>query len=85
LNGIAKSVVTAELLVHERRNKKFCNSLEEGTKDSKVNGNNILGLCFHFMAVFDLPKIPVQDVYYFRQLSVDNFGIHYMHDKLCSP
>lgn len=32
------------------------------------------------MAVFDLPKIPVQDVYYFRQLSVDNFGIHNMHD-----
>jgi hypothetical protein len=80
LSDTAKHVATAELLVHKRRSKKFYNSLDESAKASKVNGSNILGVCFDFMAVFDLPKIPVQDVHYFRQLRVNNFGIHNMHD-----
>jgi len=31
------------------------------------------------MAVTDLPKIPVQDTY-FRQLNINNIGIHNMND-----
>lgn len=38
--------------------------------------NKVLSLCFDFMAVVDLPRIPVQEVYYYRQLSVNTFGIH---------
>jgi hypothetical protein len=37
----------------------------------------VLGLCFDFMAVVDdLPKITVQEVYYYRQLSAKTFVIH---------
>lgn len=28
------------------------------------------------MAVIDSPRIPVQDIYYYQQLSVNIFGIH---------
>jgi hypothetical protein len=40
------------------------------------NRIKVLGLCFDFMTVVDLPKLPVQKVYYYRQLSVNTFGIH---------
>lgn len=80
LNDTAKRVAVAELMVHLRRSKKFYNSLKDSGVASKAEGSKILGVCFDFMAVFDLPKIPVQDVYYFRQLSVNNFGIHNMRD-----
>lgn len=32
------------------------------------------------MTVTDLPKIPVQNIYYFQQLNLKNFGIYNMND-----
>lgn len=75
LNDTAKRVASAELLVHKHRSKKFYTSMKNSTTLAK-NDAKILTLCFDFMAVLDLPKIPVQEVYYFRQLSVNTFGIY---------
>lgn len=80
LNDNAKRVAVAELLVHKRRSQKFYKTNEESIKASKKPDSKMLGLCFDFMAVTDLPKIPVQDVYYFRQLNLNDFGIHNMND-----
>lgn len=75
LNDVAKRVAAAELLVHKNRSKKFYNNIKKTVEISQQN-KKVLGLCFDFMAVVDLPKIPVQEVYYYRQLSVNTFGIH---------
>ncbi|GFU64603.1 uncharacterized protein TNCV_305421 [Trichonephila clavipes] len=80
LNDSTKRVAAVEMIVHKRKSQKFYKSIEASSKASKQDGSNILGICFDFMAVFDLPKIPVQDVYYFRQLSVNNLGIYNIAD-----
>lgn len=74
LNDVAKRVVIAKLAVHKRRSKKFYTLLKTSTELAR-NNPKIIVLCFDFMAVLDLP-IPVQEVYYFRQLSVYTFGIY---------
>ena len=75
LNDTAKRVAAAELLVHKRRSRKFYTALQNSSALAKEN-NKILSICFDYMAVVDLPKIPVQEVYYYRQLSVNTFGIY---------
>jgi hypothetical protein len=65
LNDTAKIVATAELLVHKHKSKKFYNSIKKTTEITHQNKKE-LGLCFNFMAVVDLPRIPVQEVYYYR-------------------
>lgn len=82
LNDNAKRVAVAELLVHNRRSQKFYKSLEESAKVSKIPESNILRICFDFMALTDLQKILVQNVYYFQQLNVNNFGIYNTHDSM---
>lgn len=74
LNDVAKRVAAAELLVYKHRSKKFYNNIK--TIEISQQNKKVLGLCFDFMAVVDLPKIPVQEVYYYRQLSVNTFDIH---------
>lgn len=78
LGESAKRVAFAELLVHKRRAKKFYTSLKDVTEKC-VNEPNIIedvGVCIDYMAYVSLPCIPVQDMYYFRQLTVNVFGIH---------
>lgn len=74
LHDTAKRVATAELMVHMRRAKQFTSALNETTKKSKEN-ENILGLVFDFMQNVSLPKIPVQEIFYLRQLTVNVFCI----------
>lgn len=74
LNDVAKRAAASELLIHKNRSKQFYKNLKNST-DLKSD-TKILGICFDFMAVLDLPKIHVQELYYSRQLSIntiDNF------------
>lgn len=75
LNDVAKRVAAAELLVHKNRSKIINNNNIDKTIEISQQNKKVLGLCFYFLAAVDLPKIPVQEVYY-RQLSVNTFGIH---------
>lgn len=75
MNDTAKRVAQAELDVHKRQSKKFYNSLKASAKVAKEN-LKVLAICFDFMAVLDLPKLPVQEILYLRQLVINNFGIY---------
>lgn len=75
LNEAAKRIAVAELLVHKRRSKKFYTALNMSTEQSKGN-EDVLGICFDFMQNLQLPQIPVQEIFYLRQLTVNVFGIH---------
>lgn len=81
INDNAKRVATAELMVHRRRAKQFHTALKNTTKLSETN-ENIVGLVFDFMQNIDLPKIPVQEVFYLRQLTVQVFCIYNTKTKL---
>lgn len=75
LNDTAKRVAAAQLLVHKSRSNKFYNSLRN-TKEYCTTHENALLLCFDYMQNISLPTIPVQEMYYLRQLSVLPFGVH---------
>lgn len=82
LNDNAKRTYNGDLMVHLNRAKKFYKQIQNCTKLSKEN-NKILSISIDFMAVTDLPRIPVQDIYYYRQLSVNTFGIYnFANDKI---
>ena len=80
LNDNAKRVAVAELLVHKRRSKKFYTTLDSVKKMCEQN-DDTLGICIDYMANVSLPQIPVQDIYYYRQLTVCTFGIHNLKSK----
>lgn len=75
LNNNAKRVCSAELLVHKRRAKKFYSKLEEIRKLSQENPE-VLGITLDYMQNLPLPVIPVQEIFYFRQLWLYAFEIH---------
>ena len=75
LNETAKRVAVTQLLIHKKRSNKFYASLRE-TKEYCASHDNAMLLCFDYMANISLPTIPVQQIYYIRQLSVYPFGIH---------
>lgn len=73
-NELCESVkrsAAAELLVHIRRSLKFYEAL----KNSKTLDDQSQAICIDFMANVSLP---VQDLYYYRKLTVSTFGIHDM-------
>lgn len=74
INEAAKRVAVAELMVHQRRAKKFTSSLQDSTKLSKAK-ENVLGLVFDYMQNISLPKIPVQEIFYLRQLTLNVFCV----------
>lgn len=75
LNDIAKRTAVAELLVHKRRSKKFYAMLQyESSNEAKLE-KNVLALAFDYMQNVQLPKIPVQELFYLRQLTVSVFCI----------
>lgn len=77
-----KRVAVGELLLHKRRAKKFYTSLAERKKECEDDINNkTAAICIDFMANVSLPCIPVQDVYYLRQLTVNTLGIHDLKTK----
>lgn len=80
LNDNAKRVAIADLAVHKRKAKKFYSKMKEmkeklSDKESEFK-KETLAICFDYMSNLPLPNIPVQEVYYLRQLWVYTFGIH---------
>lgn len=78
LNENAKRVASAELIVHKRRASKFYSKIKEITEKSQEVGSTIMGLQFDYMQNLPLPVLPVQEVFYFRQLWVYEFCVHNM-------
>lgn len=70
-----KREAVVEVLVHKTRAKKNYRALKLSTEQCQTR--EILGvLAFHFMQNLHLPNIPVQDLFYLSQLTVNVFCIH---------
>lgn len=80
LNDNAKRVTAAELMVHKRRAKKFYTQIQNVTKMC-AERNDVCGITFDFMQNLPLPQIPVQEMFYYRQLWVHAFQIHNLKDN----
>lgn len=76
LNEVAKRTAVAELLVHKRLSKKFYNALKYETSDEGKKEEGVLSLAFDYMKTISLPRVPIQELYYLRQLSVNVFSVH---------
>lgn len=74
LGDHAKRAAQAELSVHKRRAKKFHNKISEIRQLCQTQ-NDVAGLTFDFMQNLPLPHIPIQEIFYLRQLWVNCFGI----------
>lgn len=70
----AKLAVQAELEVHKRRSKKFYNELKT-TRELCKSDESVCGLVFDFMQNLPLPDIPVQEIFYMRQIWVYAFCV----------
>lgn len=77
LSENVKRAAVAQMIVHNRRSKKIYTALQKSTTLTKEN-SNVVALAFDFMQNLQLPKIPVQDLFYLRQLTVSLFCIHNM-------
>lgn len=75
LNEAAKRVYAAELLVHKRKAKKFFKTIER-IREKCLADSKVAGICMDFMQNLQLPEIPIQEVFYMRQLTVHVFNIH---------
>lgn len=75
LNDIAKRVAIAELMVHKRRAKKFYAKLKE-VEEKCSTQKEVMGLTFDYIQNMPLPHIPVQEIFYYRQLWVYGFEVH---------
>ena len=49
------------------------------SKKSKFD-KTVLGISFDYNSNISLPIIPVQELFYYNQLTVNTFGIHHFHD-----
>lgn len=77
LNETAKWSAVAELIIHKRRTNKFYSAIQNEVTDSKKKVNkNTLAITFDYCSNVSLPKLPVQELYYMRQLTVNIFSIH---------
>lgn len=73
LNDNAKRAAAAELMIHKRRASKFYSTMKEMSKNQD---EDTAAVCFDFMQNLPLPNIPVQEIFYMRQLWVNVFCIH---------
>lgn len=73
LNPHAKRVAEAELEVHKRRSRKFYSKMKSM---ESLGRDDTAGISMDFMQNLPLPHIPVQEVFYYRQLWVNVFNIH---------
>jgi hypothetical protein len=73
LSDNAKRNVAAEQILHKRRARKFYDALRQARENED---DDTAAICFDFMATQPLPRIPVQEVFYLRQLNVNIFCIH---------
>lgn len=77
LNDNAKRAVAAELIIHKNRSKKFYKKLNE-LKEECASRDDVACICFDYMQNLPLPHIPVQEVFYLRQLWVYVFCMYDM-------
>lgn len=75
LGDASKRAAAAELAVHKRKAKKFYGSLKQSTDECKTR-DDLAVLTFDFMQNVHLPEVPVQELFYLTQLTVNIFGIH---------
>lgn len=80
LNNNAKRAAVAELFIHKRRAKNFYSKLDEVQKLCKERPE-VGGITFDFIQNLPLPNIPVQEIFYFRQLWVYAFEVHNLKDN----
>lgn len=74
LNDVAKRVATAEKTVHKAFAAKFYKKIEFAQEKCKTD-DKFLGLSYDYMQNVPLPIIPVQDLFYLRQLTVSIFCV----------
>lgn len=79
LNDTANQVAAAELIIHKKRAKKFYTTVKSIQEKSKCD-KTVLGISFDYMTNVSLPVIPVQELFYYNQLTVNTFGIHNFPD-----
>ncbi|XP_063228181.1 uncharacterized protein LOC134534082 [Bacillus rossius redtenbacheri] len=72
---ILKRAAESELVVHKRRNQTFYKSLKQTEQLCKENPH-VAGIVFDLMQNLPLPHIPVQEIFYLRQLWVNCFCVH---------
>lgn len=82
VNDLVKRAAVAELLVHKRKSKKFYAALKHESSDEAVMETNVLSLAFDFMQNVHIPKIPVQEMFYLRQLTISVFCITDIKGKI---
>jgi hypothetical protein len=80
LNDNAKRVVAAELMVRKRRAKKFYTKLKQ-IKQLCSERADMAAITFDYIQNLPLPHIPVQEIFYFRQLWVYAFEVHNIKDN----
>lgn len=73
LSDNAKRKLAAELIIHKRRAKKFYDALKEAHANKD---NDTVAIAIDYMQNQPLPLIPVQEVFYLRQIWVNVFCIH---------
>lgn len=74
LSENAKRSVVAQLMIHKRRAKKFYNKISS-VQDLCKERDDVAAITFDFMQNLPLPHIPIQNIFYLRQLWVHCFGI----------
>ncbi|KAJ4443182.1 hypothetical protein ANN_04832 [Periplaneta americana] len=70
-----KRVAAGELSIHNRRAKKFYHKMQEVQQLCKER-DDVAGFVSDYMSNLPLPHIPVQEIFYYRQLWVYEFCIH---------
>lgn len=78
LSDNVKRSVVAEQIIHKRRANKFYKKQKEMIQNAD---ENTVVLSFDYMQNLPLPKIPVQEVFYMRQLWLNVFCVHNMKTK----
>lgn len=73
LSDNAKRCVAADQMIHQRRARKFYSALKEASANKD---DDTVAIAFDYMQNQPLPHIPVQEVFYLRQLWVNIFCIH---------
>ncbi|XP_072397900.1 uncharacterized protein [Diabrotica undecimpunctata] len=65
-----------ELKLHHRKTDKALNVFQEDSTSSTLPGSDTCTITMDLQKVFSLPKLTHSSMYYSRQLSCYNFGIH---------
>lgn len=80
LSPNAKLALQGELQAHKRRSKKFYNKIKE-TRELCKSDDTVCGLVFDYMQNLPLPHIPVQEIFYMRQIWVYAFCVTNLRDN----